>query len=91
MEEDRNIYQITDNEVEIRAKEILSDIGIDVKEAFQSFLQLIADKTIEPSILIMTKDYNDKLPISTAKGIFEGQIWMAEDFNETPDEIKEYL
>jgi len=32
-----------------------------------------------------------KLPRSTAKGILKGKVWMADDFDDPLEEMKEYM
>ncbi|MCL2095861.1 MAG: DUF2281 domain-containing protein [Oscillospiraceae bacterium] len=33
----------------------------------------------------------EKLPCSTAKGLWKGKVWMSDDFNEPLEEMKEYM
>ena len=55
-------------------------------------------KEVEDFVDYLLEKYvskNNGIPIAEQRrknaGRFKGQIWMADDFNETPEEFKDYL
>jgi antitoxin component of RelBE/YafQ-DinJ toxin-antitoxin module len=85
----RSINISTDNELFLKAEEMLTDIGMDMNTAFNILLQKFVNREIEP---LEAKNYEQKpqkRPISEAMGMFKGQIWVADDFDE-PLEAKNH-
>jgi predicted DNA-binding antitoxin AbrB/MazE fold protein len=54
-------------------------------EVVITFIEPINEETANISQLA------NKLPCSTAKGLWKGKVWMSDDFNEPLEEMKEYM
>jgi hypothetical protein len=65
--------------------EILSSF---TDEDIKAFEEALADcRRIDDD----SSDFKDKLPRSGARGLLKGKVWMAEDFDEPLDDLKEYM
>ena len=89
--EEKSTYSTSDYEIEVKAKEILSEVGIDFREAYDSFLHLLVIKKINPLELLNSNRIDEKIPVSELCGKYTGEIWMADDFDDPLDEIAEYI
>jgi len=85
----------TDSELEAKAQSVLTDLGLDLSTAINGFLtQVVNNKALPFAIPPETnkpRNTNGKIPVSELLGCFKGQIWMADDFDEPLEEMREYM
>ena len=86
-----NINIRADRELEAQAQSILADLGMDMSTAFNAFLTQVVKKKALPFETDEPKNVTGKIPLSELWGCFEGQIWMADDFDEPLEEMREYM
>jgi len=86
-----NINICTDRELEAQARSVLAELGLDMSTAFNAFLTQVVDKKALPFETKAPKKANEKIPLSELWGCFEGQIWMADDFDAPLEEMREYM
>ena len=68
----------------------LSVKKINIAMTFIDFLE--QQKDVDIYTETSEKDFIDsKKPFSEMRGIFKGEIWMSDDFNEPLEELKEYM
>jgi len=77
------------DELEARAQSVLEDFGLDVPTAFNMFLTQVADRRTLPFGMNEMKPVQKKVPVSELKGCMK--IWMADDFDEPLEEMREYM
>ena len=85
-----NINIRADRELEAQARSVLADLGMDMSTAFNAFLTQVVNKKALPFETDEPKNANEKIPLSELLGCFKGQIWMADDFDEPLEEMREY-
>jgi hypothetical protein len=61
---------------------VLSDLGTDMNTAIKEYLHSIAEKKVNKPF---------KEPVETLCGKYKGQIWVADDFDDPIEEMKEYM
>ncbi|MCL2065125.1 MAG: DUF2281 domain-containing protein [Candidatus Cloacimonetes bacterium] len=80
-----------DSELESRATAILNDLGFDIKDVVDDYLQKIVNSNKNQLMYEMKVKNTNKRPMKEFKGILKGKIWIADDFDEPLDEMKEYM
>ena len=60
---------------------------IPVKENYEVFITFVEPVKKDTENL----NQSEKLPRSTAKGLWKNKVWMSDDFNEPIEEMKEYM
>ena len=81
-----NITIRTDNELKTKAQNVLNELGIDMPTAINFYLRQIVNENGIPFELNAEKQQS--LP---KLGGWEGDIWMANDFDAPMEEFKEYM
>jgi addiction module RelB/DinJ family antitoxin len=84
-----NINISIGSDLEARAQSVLADLGLDMTTAFNMFLTQMVDKKAIPFEIDMPQTVHNKRPRSE---IFDCmKIWMADDFDEPLEEMREYM
>jgi len=78
-------------DLEARAQSVLADLGLDVPTAVNLFLTQVVDRGTLPLEVDEARIARKKRPVSELRGIFKGKIWMADDFDEPIEEMREYM
>ena len=60
---------------------------IPVKENYEVFITFVEPLKKESALI----NESEKLPRSGALGLWQGKVWMADDFNAPLEELKEYM
>ena len=88
---DDSIFCI-DAELEAKAQVILKDLGLDVKTAYNSFLQKVVNEELSSNeIILLAKPKPKKKPVSALRGVLKGKVWISDDFDEPLECMKEYM
>jgi hypothetical protein len=75
-----------------KAQIYLNTKGIDLDTAINEFILKVANGDLtESEVDKIVKPTIKKRPRSESWGILKGKVWMADDFNDTPDCFKEYI
>jgi len=80
-----NINVRTDAELKTKAQNVLSKLGMDVSTAINIYLVQIVEKGGIPFDLTIRKQPLPQL------GGWEGDVWMADDFDAPMEEFKDSL
>jgi len=86
-----NVNICIGSELEARAQSVLADLGLDMTTAINMFLTQMVDRESLPFEVDEVKTVRKKRPVSELRGIFKGKIWMADDFDEPLEEMREYM
>jgi len=70
--------------------ESLNNYSLQVAET-ESFYNTHTKTKISDNISDISKNNETKIPLTLLKGIFKGQIWMSDDFDEPLEEMEEYM
>ena len=83
---DTNINIRTDSEIKIQAQDVLSKLGLDLTTAINLFLrQVICEQGVSFDISVASLNKKTKL------GGWEGKITIADDFDSSLEDFKEYM
>ncbi|MDR1835195.1 MAG: type II toxin-antitoxin system RelB/DinJ family antitoxin [Fusobacteriaceae bacterium] len=90
---DTNINFRTDSKLKAEAQKLFADLGLDMSTAFNLFMKQAVQRQAIPFAIekIVNSGQKEKLPRTTAKGLFRGKITMREDFNDPMEEFEEYM
>ena len=89
---DVQINIVPDVDLMAKAQIILSEQGLDLNLAFNGILEKIVNEEISiEEIKKLSKPVKQKRPRAESLGIFEGKIWMSDDFDEPLEDMKEYM
>jgi len=80
-----NINVRTDAELKANAQRVLSRLGMDMSTAINIYLAQIVDKSGIPFDLTVRQQPPPRL------GGWEGDVWMADDFDAPMEEFKDYV
>jgi len=81
-----NINVRIDSEIKSQAQDVLAFLGLDMTTAINIFLrQTIQRRAIPFAIADVSAKKTPKI------GGWEGQIWIADDFNAPIDDFEEYM
>ena len=81
-----------DKELISEAQAVLNNYGIDVNSVLNDCLYKIVEEGYEPKKKVKNrKEKTPGLTMSDLWGVFEGQLWTSDDFDEPLDELKEYM
>ena len=83
-----NFNICADGELGIRAQSVLADLGLDMTTVINRFAGYVVDKGDLPLEMDESKTVQKKIPVSELYGCME--IWMADDFDEPLEEMREY-
>ena len=84
-----NVNICVGGELEARAQSVLANVGLDVSTAVNIFLTQVVDRGAVPFEMDGAKTEQKKRPISELYGCME--IWMADDFDEPLEDMREYM
>jgi len=84
-----NVNICVGGELEARAQSVLEDLGLDVPTAFNMFLTQVVDKGAIAFEMDELNTARKKVPCKEIKGSMD--IWMADDFDEPLEEMREYM
>ncbi|MCL2063408.1 MAG: DUF2281 domain-containing protein [Candidatus Cloacimonetes bacterium] len=90
--ENMNLNIVPDVDLMAKAQIKLHENGFDLNAAFNGFLLKIVNEEISiEELKKIAKPVKLKRPRAESLGIFEGKIWMADDFDEPLEDMKEYM
>ena len=80
------------SELEAKAKLLLGNYGICLNTAYNYILEKIINKEISAKEIQLSSD-NENNPkyFKDLCGIWKDQVWMADDFNDPLDDLKDYM
>ena len=81
--ENMNLNIVPDVDLMAKAQIKLSENGFDLNAAFNGILQKIVNNEMSlEELQKLSKPVKQKRPRAESLGIFEGKIWMSDDFDE---------
>jgi len=81
-----NINIFVDSEIKNQAQDVFASLGLDMTSAIDIFLRQAVEQRNLP--LAVSAEPAKQIP---KLGGWEGQIWMADDFDEPLEDFKEYM
>jgi hypothetical protein len=84
--DDNNVSLTIDDDLISQASAVLGEIGMDVETAIKDYLQKIVKKEVK-----LSKSKKDRIPCSELYGIYEGKIWISDDFDAPLEDLKDYM
>jgi hypothetical protein len=88
---ERQISISVDNNMVLKAEEVLTNFGTDMNAVVNNIIQKLANNEIEPLELKRLGAIPKKHPCSEAYGLLKGQVWYSDDFDEPLEDMKEYM
>ena len=74
-----------DNDLVMKAQEVLEDRGEDINMVLNDYLKKIIKKDYK------SKKKKPEISMAELCGIFKGKIWTSDDFDEPLEDLKEYM
>ena len=84
-----NFNICADGELGTRAQSVLADLGLDMTTVINRFLTHVVDKGDLPFEMDESNTVRKKIPVSELEGCMK--FWMADDFDEPLEEMREYM
>ncbi|MCL2063413.1 MAG: DUF2281 domain-containing protein [Candidatus Cloacimonetes bacterium] len=92
--ENMNINIVPDVDLMVKAQIKLHEKGLDLSTELNKYLQsIIEDDTKEKNEVFTKKNTNEEKGNlrSALMGKYKGKIWMADDFDEPLEDMREYM
>ena len=87
-----NINIRTDSEVKAKAQEIFTTLGLDMTTAVNLFLRQTVRMNDIPFVLTTEETKRERpLGLPYSRGCMKGKMWMADDFDEPLEDMREYM